>query len=100
MLILGHLVKTQKDIWDILQVISALLIPIVIGVATYRIQKSIAKQSARVQKSVAEQSVAKDYVGMAVSILEKPNDDERSALRDWAVELLNEKSPLKFTPEQ
>jgi len=37
---------------------------------------------------------------MAVSILEKPNDEERSALRDWAVEILNEKSPLKFTREQ
>ena len=102
MSLLSHLFKTQKDFFDILQIGATVLIPIVIGVATYRIQKSIAKQSVGVQRSIAEQSVAKDYVQMAVSILEKPKDEGQNALREWAVDLLNleSKSILPFTPQQ
>jgi hypothetical protein len=41
MLLLSHLFKTEKDIWDILQVVSAVFIPIAIAFGTYWIQKSI-----------------------------------------------------------
>jgi WD40 repeat protein len=96
----GRSSKSQKDIWDkfqvgaaivtaIVSVIAAVVIPIVIGIASNRIQKSIAKQS-----------VAKDYVGIAVSILERPKDEEHTALRDWAVDMLSSNSPKKFTQQQ
>jgi hypothetical protein len=77
MLLLSHLFKTQKDIWDILQVISAALIPVAIGLASYWIQKSIAKQS-----------VAKDYVGIAATILQGPKQEGADDLREWARKLL------------
>lgn len=84
LLLLTHLFKTQKDIWDMIQVGSAVLVPIVIGVGSCQIQESILK---------------KDYVGIAVSILEKPKDDEHNALRDWAVNLLVRYSPEPFSPK-
>ena len=59
----------------------AALIPIAIGFGSYWIHQSISKES-----------LAKDYVGIAVSILEKPNDKEHDALRDWAVDLLTKES--------
>jgi hypothetical protein len=66
------------------------VIPIAIGVATSQIQKSI-----------SDQSVAKDYVGIAITILERPKGEQETNLSQWAVELLNQYSPIKFsTPQQ
>lgn len=85
----------QKDNWDRADTISRwisaialVIIPIAIGVATYRIQKSIARQL-----------VTKDYLRIATTILERPKSSDNN-LRDWAVTLLNRYSPLKFTPQQ
>jgi hypothetical protein len=88
LLLLSHLFKTQKDIWDILQVISAVLIPLAIGLASYWIQKSISKQS-----------VAKDYVAIATTILERPKQEGDDALREWATKLLVRYSPEPFSPK-
>jgi hypothetical protein len=88
MLLLGHLFKSQKDIWDIVQVVSAMSIPIVIGFGSYWIQKSIAKES-----------VAKDYVGIATTILEKPKQEGADDLREWARKLLVRYSPEPFSPQ-
>ena len=98
MSLLSHLFKTQKDICDKLQVLSTVLIPIVIGVASYPIQKSIAEQSVRVQKSIAQQSLAKDYVGFAITILERPEQEGNSDLREWATKLLVHHAPSILLP--
>jgi hypothetical protein len=64
------------------------------------LQESLARQSDELQRATTQQSIAKDYVGIAVSILEKPEDEGYSDLRDWAVDLLRSNSPLKFTQQQ
>ena len=93
-----HSSKSQKGGWDkaqvvfaALQVVFAALIPIAIWVG-----------SSWIQHSISEESLAKDYVGIAVSILEKPNDKEHDALRDWAVDLLTKESKpiLELKPQQ
>ena len=89
-----------ERITTILQAVSAILVPIVVAVAGLIIQESIAKQSAQIQKSAAEQSVAKDYVGIATTILERPKAEGYDALRDWAVDLLKKNTPLEFTQKQ
>jgi tetratricopeptide (TPR) repeat protein len=51
-----------------------------------------------VQDQLAARTVSKDYVQLAVSILSQPKQaDTDPALRSWAVELLNENSPVKFS---
>lgn len=62
--------------------LSIIAIPIVLAVGGWVIQHA-----------VSEQSVNKDYVQLAVSIL-KESDDPK--LREWAVQLLNDKSSVKF----
>src|SRR6267378_2713383 len=86
-MMLSHLFKTQKDIWDILQV---LLIPTAIGFGSVWIQKSIAKES-----------VAKDYVEIATTILERPKQEGDDALRKWATNLLVHHAPKgdEFNPK-
>lgn len=53
-----------------------------------------------VQDKLAARTVNKDYVQLAVSILSQPKQAAIDpALRSWAVELLNENSPVKFSAE-
>ena len=79
----------SADIWDKAQVLSTVLIAIVIGFGSYWIQQSISKES-----------VAKDYVGIATTVLERPKGEQDNDLREWAAKLLNQYSPIKFTPQQ
>jgi hypothetical protein len=39
------------------------------------LQESLARQSAELQRATTQQSIGKDYVGIAVSIFEKPKDE-------------------------
>ena len=54
------------------KVLSAIAIPIVIAVGGWWIQNSITKQS-----------ISKDYVALAIGVLEKPKTDVDQSLRDW-----------------
>ena len=65
--------------------VSALAIPIVIAIGGWLIQQSISTQS-----------VNKDYVTLALSILEKPKSQVDPSIRAWAVDLLNKASPLSL----
>jgi hypothetical protein len=80
--------QRQKDGWDKAQVVIAALIPIAIGVGSYWIQESISKES-----------VAKDYVGIAITILERPKQEEDNDLREWARKMLVRYSPEPFSPK-
>jgi hypothetical protein len=100
--------KSQKDGWDRSDIISkwvsaiaAVAVPIVILVGSCQIQKSVAEQSVQVQKSIAQQSLAKDYVGFAISILERPEQEGNSDLREWATKLLVHHAPEgdEFNPK-
>jgi hypothetical protein len=66
--------------------LSMLAIPVVLGIGGWVIQQRLQNQT-----------VSRDYVQLAVSILKEPQDSKIDpAMRDWAVQLLNENSPTKF----
>jgi tetratricopeptide (TPR) repeat protein len=73
----------------IAKILSLLAIPVVLAVVGWLVQDKLATRT-----------VSKDYVQLAVSILSQPKKSEIDpALSDWAVELLNENSPVKFSKE-
>jgi WD40 repeat protein len=84
--------EKTSSVWESAEtfskVISAIAIPIVIAVGGWWIQNSITKQS-----------ISKDYVALAISVLEKPKSEIDQGLRDWAVDLLDEYAPSKFPVE-
>lgn len=69
------------------RVIAAIAIPTVIAIGGWAIQNS-----------VSHQSISKDYVTLAISILEKSDVERDAGLREWAVDLLNDNSPTRFSP--
>ena len=84
--------ETVSNFWakaeSISKVLSAIAIPIVIAFGGWWIQNSITKQS-----------ISKDYVTLAIGILEKSKSEIDQSLRDWAVDLLAEYAPSKFPAE-
>jgi len=62
------------------------------------LQESLARQSAELQRATTQQSVAKDYVGIAATILERPKQEGADDLREWASKLLVRYSPEPFSP--
>jgi hypothetical protein len=86
----GSANPAKKDVWEVLEsaskIIAALGIPVVLGVGGWYIQKS-----------VSNQTVSKDYVTLATSILQakqEAGNDSAKGLRKWAVDLLNQTSPV------
>jgi hypothetical protein len=47
-----------------------------------------------IQRSVADQDADRGYVELAISILKEDRKQQNSALRKWAVQILNEASPV------
>jgi hypothetical protein len=71
------------------KVLSIAAIPIVLAVS-----------GGMIQKQIQNQAVSRDYVQIAISILTEPDKSKVSpVLRDWAVDLLNDNSRTKFSPE-
>jgi WD40 repeat protein len=68
--------------------LSLIAIPIVVAVGGWFIQRSL-----------SDQSIKKDYVNIAVSILQKTEKETGPELREWAADLLNDNSPTKFSPQ-
>ena len=78
-----------ENIESLSKIASAIAIPIVIAVGGWWIQGSLSTQA-----------VSKDYVNMALSLLQKkPETDQERELRDWAVDLLNDNAPTKLPPK-
>jgi WD40 repeat protein len=73
---------------SISRIAAAVAIPIVIAIGGWWIQNSITGQS-----------ISKDYVLLAISVLEKPKDEIDQGIRDWAVDLIDATSPTKFSQE-
>jgi len=81
--------ETSFDAEKVTKILSLVAIPIVLAVFGWVIQNRL-----------SERNVSQEYVKLAVSILEKPkSSDVPSGLRDWAVDLLNQNSPTKFSSE-
>ena len=77
---------TNRSFWDkaetIARIISAVTIPIVVGII-----------GSKIQSSIASKAVSQEYVSLAISILTLPEDNVDPNIRDWAVDLVNENSP-------
>jgi hypothetical protein len=108
--------KPKKDFWDkadvvikgvigSFTVIAAVLVAIIGGKIqqavtrqTGKIQESIASQTGKIQESIATQNTGKDYMQIALNILEKKDltqDMQKNiGLRQWAVGLLKYYSPV------
>jgi WD40 repeat protein len=80
--------KRLQNLESISKILAAIAIPIGLAIGGWYIQNQLSKQA-----------VSKDYVALAVSILQKPKVDTDSDIRSWAVDLLNENSPTKFSPQ-
>jgi hypothetical protein len=77
---------------DVSKALSIAMIPVVLGVGGWVIQREVQQQSLR-----------KEYVALALSILHEQNTDraDKTAadLRSWAVDLLNANSAVRFSDE-
>jgi WD40 repeat protein len=75
-----------ENIESVSKIAAAIAMPIVIAVGGWWIQSSLSTQA-----------VSKDYVNIALSLLQKkPETDQERELRDWAVDLLNDNAPTKL----
>lgn len=70
------------------RILSLIAIPIVLAVI-----------GAVIQTTLSRSSVNRDYVQLAVSVLTADKSKTPQELRDWAVDLLDENSPTKFSKE-
>lgn len=101
--------KQKKDFWDKADivikgviggftVIAAVLVAVIGG----NIQQAITNQTGKLQESIATQSTGKDYLSIALGILEQKDLSEElkqnRGLRQWAVDLLQHYSPNKLDP--
>lgn len=77
--------------WDSVEqaakIVSLVAIPVVVALAGWLIQDAVAKRS-----------VSQEYVKLAVSILTDSKEKADPALREWAVDLLSQNSPTRFSP--
>lgn len=71
---------------NIATIISAIAIPIIITIAGYFIQKQISDAGLR-----------KDYVLIASNILKDNPKNQEPDLREWAIKILEDNSPIPFT---
>jgi peptidoglycan L-alanyl-D-glutamate endopeptidase CwlK len=85
--------EPKHDNWEtierITKVISVALIPVVLAIGGWLIQKQLQVES-----------IKKDYVQLAVTILKEPESTRISPeIRKWAAQLLNDNSPTKLSME-
>jgi len=69
-------------------IFAAIAVPVVVALVGWWIQTSISQQSVR-----------KDYVQMAIAILSNPQSSEDKALRQWAIAMLDQNSPVPFSED-
>jgi WD40 repeat protein len=70
------------------RIMSLVAIPVVLAII-----------GAAIQATLGRSTVSRDYVQLAVSVLTADKTKTPQELRDWAVDLLNENSPTKFSKE-
>lgn len=83
----------QASVLDVIEritkVSSLALIPVVLAIGGWFIQQRL-----------QDRTLSKDYVQLAVSILKEPEKaGDKKDMREWAVKLLNDNSPTKFSPQ-
>jgi len=83
-----HERDTLGKIQAIATIVSLVAIPIVIAIVGWAVQEKI-----------ADQTTKKDYVLMAVGILNKQQSEGDEELRRWAIEVLDKNAPVPFTKD-
>ena len=82
--------QMPRHVWDNIEqgakVLSLVAIPVVLAIVGWLIQDTLAKRS-----------VGQEYVKLAVSLLTESKEKADPLLREWAVDLLNTNSPVKFS---
>jgi hypothetical protein len=82
-------VNKWETVERLAKTLSIVAIPVVLAIGGWVIQQRIQNQA-----------VSRDYVQLAVSILKEPDSGKIDQdMRAWAVQLLNDNSPTRFTPK-
>jgi len=80
--------KKNPDFESIARILSLIAIPVVVAIF-----------GALIQGTINRSTVSRDYVQLAVSVLTSEKGKAPAELRAWAVELLNQNSPTKFSKD-
>jgi len=82
--------QSKWDEWEkIAKTLSLVAIPLILAILGYVVQKEL-----------KEKDVSKDYVELAITILTKTEQSKVDpSIRSWAVDLLNQNSPTKFSED-
>jgi hypothetical protein len=84
----SHSSGLGDKIEQIAKVTSLIAVPVVLGIVGWFIQERLASRN-----------VSQEYVKTALSLLTASDQSKvEGPLREWAVDLLNENSPTKFSP--
>lgn len=79
-----HREPDKLERWkEVSQILSAIAIPIVLAVVGWFVQKAL-----------SEAGLKKDYVQMALAVLKDPPTKDNAELRQWAIAVLDENSPV------
>ncbi len=81
-----------KNWLDILDVLTKLIATIIIPLVILFVGQSYTKAQ-------VDSQVRSEYIKMGVGLLSTKPTDDNVALRLWAIEIINEYSTIKFTPE-
>lgn len=74
----------RLEFWkQIAQIVSALAIPVVLALIGFFVQRSL-----------ADAGLKKDYVQMALNVLNSQPTKENEQLREWAISVLDKNSPV------
>ena len=89
----------KKDCWDkliiIVFIISSIIIPIVIAISGYYINTTLQKNEIVVRNV----EISVKFIDIATDILSDKPTEDKIVLRNWAIEILKENSPIIITPE-
>jgi len=83
---------TERSLQKLLvssQIIAALAVPVILALIGFGVQRAIQGDT-----------IKRDYVNLAISLLTPKKDDDPQTspeLKNWAIRLLNENSPVKLT---
>jgi hypothetical protein len=90
--------KPKKDWWDKADIVGKFLIALITAIAAVVIPIVVAKIGGQVQKVLTTRQTGKDYMQIALGILEKKDlpaeMQKNTGLRKWAVSLLKYYSPV------
>jgi hypothetical protein len=85
----GQRISTWETVERVAKTLSILAIPVVLAIGGWIIQQRL-----------QDKTLSRDYVQLAVSILKEPRSaNEDPQMRTWAVQLLNDNSPTKFSAQ-